>query len=317
MSVDDVTVYRMSKSGECVRALVADQYEHPEVRSPQMGGLLERTAQEGVLHEEWVKSKLRSEGLDIIGEQEEMVIQVLPRVVMVGHIDGLVVEPGVDNQLLEIKSMSTKQFDLWAKNGFSQFPRYAAQITSYMKAFDFAYDVRYVVKRRDDGLISTTIIPRDQPPADWNAIQAKIITAERYRRTGDYPPCDLSRDKQWMCSFKYLHDEEMETPAGATQEEQMAMAELVLWFRQLKDVEVAGEEAGKERKGKVSPSILNLLGERDKIIVEVEGKKYLIERRRASGSRVDTTELRALHPEIAATVERPYESFYPVVREVT
>lgn len=314
MTIANPVIYRMSSSGDCVRALVAKQYEHDEVRWADTKALLERSAEEGNLHERAVKEKLTAEGWIITGEQDEFVIQVLPGVLLVGHGDGLIAESAKARpMLLEVKSMSSKQFAKWASGGFKNFPRYAAQITSYMTA-NPDLDVMYVVKRREDGLISTTIIKAGETPIPFKTIRSKILTAERYRRKGDYPPCDEST---WGCPFGYLHDEETEgdEPAELTEEMEAVLADLVGIYRELKAREDDGEEAAQERKEKINPSIMNILGGNDLAEVEVGDKRYTVRKMRQDRKWLNLDRLRAEMPEVAEKYQENKAIEFPVVRE--
>ena len=314
MTVVAPIIYRMSKAGECVRALVAGQLEHPEVRTEDHKALLERTAGEGALHEGSVKDKLREEGVRVINEQMELTIPILPGVLLVGHIDGMVeIGDPYPSELLEVKSKSTRQFERWVREGFSGFPDHAAQITCYMAALP-DHPVRYMVKRREDGFVDITLIPANQPPMLFKDIRKKILVAESYRRRGEYPPCDIPRNNQWWCAFKYLHDEEESPPPGATVEEQEALVELAQWYLHLKAIEDDGKDAEKERKEKVNQSILNLLGDRDRVMVEISGENYIVGKSKASGKGIDLAKLRSMYPEIASEMETPWETPYPTVR---
>lgn len=314
MTIAAPVIYRMSKSGDCVRALVADQYEHPEVRWAETQALLERSAEEGNLHEGAVKAKLKKEGYTISGEQDEFVIQILPGVLLVGHGDGFAQKKPEAPKLLEVKSMSSKQFAKWIKGGFDAFPRYAAQITSYMTA-NPGLDVLYVVKRREDGLETRIIIPAGETPIPFKVIRSKILTAERYRRKNDYPPCDLAT--QWGCPYGYLHDEaeDLDEPVELTDEMEAVLVDLVSDYRRLKEIEDAGEEAAQERKEKINPSLLNMLGGHNKVEVEWEGKTWTVRKSGQSRTYVDTEALRAEYPEIVEKYEKTSRVEFPLVRE--
>lgn len=312
MTIANPVIYRMSASGDCVRALVAKQYEHEEVRWEDTKKLLERSADEGVLHEKAVKDKLIADGWEIFGEQDEYVIQILPGVLLVGHGDGFA-RKDKGTFLLEVKSMSSKQFAKWISKGFDNFPRYAAQITSYMTA-NPKMDVMYVVKRREDGLINTTFIEAQRTPIPFKTIKSKILTAERYRRKGDYPPCD---ENTWGCPFGYLHDEDVEGGASAelTEEMEAVLSDLVRLYREFQVREKDGEEAADERKMKIVPSMMNILGANDLVEVEVDGKMWTVRRTRQDRKWIDLDRLRAdMGEEIKKYEEnRPIE--FPVVRE--
>lgn len=311
MTISNPIIYRMSGAGDCVRAMVAKQYEHKEVRQTERQQLMDRSAEEGNLHEKAVKDKLRSEGWVISGEQDEYTIQILPGVLLVGHGDGMVTKEST--LLLEVKSMSSKQFAKWIKDDFKSFPRYAYQITAYMEA-NPGLDVMYVVKRREDGMVNTQIIQAGNTPVPFKKIRSKILTAERYRRKGEYPPCD---ENPWGCAFFYLHDEEIEetAPAELTEEMEAVVVDLVTSYRRLKEIEDAGEDAATERKATISPALLNMLGENPVMEVEVDGVTYTVKKSGQNRTYVDLESLRAEEPEIAKRYEKSSRVEFPLVRE--
>lgn len=322
----DSIIYRMSKSGYCVRALVASQYDMPERRTPKTQDLLDRSADEGRLHEVAIREQLRAQGYVIVGEQDEYVLDILPKVFLVGHGDGFIsAEPGLNDEeyfdLHEIKSMSSKQFSKWQSGKFTYFPGYAAQITSYMKS-NPGRRVRYDVKRREDGLLSTMYIPADEPPLDFKDIRKKIVTAELYRRRGDYPACDLDKQARFFCPFWYLHEEEEESEEDAeplSEEVEMALSELVVTYLDLKAREDDGKTAAAQRKdGGVNQGILNLLGNKSKVKVTIGDRTFEVKKQGGGGGkRIDIDALRAQEPEVAERFEKRDEKFeYPVVKEI-
>lgn len=239
-------------------------------------------------------------------------IQILPGVLLVGHGDGFA-RKDKGTFLLEVKSMSSKQYAKWVSGGFKNFPRYAAQITSYMTA-NPGLDVMYVVKRREDGLISITYIEAGRTPIPFKTIKSKILTAERYRRKGDYPPCD---ENTWGCPFGYLHDEDVEglAPTELTEEMEAVLSDLVRIYRELKARETDGEEAADERKLKIVPSMMNILGDNDFVEVGVDGKTFTVRRTRQDRKWIDLDRLRADMPEVISKYEENRPIQFPVVRE--
>lgn len=270
----DNWIYRASGSGSCVRYLVAAALGYGDQRGKKVDDLLERSAEEGNLHEEAVVRKLEEEGWEIEGQQDEINIQIIPGVFLRGHREGLKTKAGV-TELFEVKSMSTKQFTKWQNQGFDGFTNYAYQISGYMEHHP-GLDCEYIVKRREDGYITRMTIPADSPPIPFSVIRKKILIAEKWRRKEQLPPCDIAN--QWGCPVWYLHDEDDdEDVEPLTEEEQEILGELVAEYLELKAVEDKGKEAEKARK-KISPEILNMLGKLDTTDISWGGGKFKVSR---------------------------------------
>lgn len=306
-------IYRASGSGACLKYLVAIALGYEDQRGKKWDDLLDRSAREGNFHEETIIKTLKEAGIEVERQQEEVMIQIIPGVFIRGHIEGLVVlEP---RELLEIKSMSTKQFAKWTNRGFEAFPNYAAQITGYMQAFP-ELDVRYIIKRREDGHHTEFTIPAGEPPANWKAIRKKIILAEKYRKKGELPPCDT--DLQWGCPVWYLHDEDDpdQEVEELSEEETELLAELVENYRELKEIEERGKKAEEERK-KLNPKILNMLGKgTDQRKFKWKGKDYQVTRRKGGGARLDKAKIKEIiGDDRMEEVETKYRYEYPIIKE--
>lgn len=283
---DDKVIYRASSVGDCTRALVASSMGHEERRGKEVNELLSRSANEGNLHEDAVRQLLVKEGWEVLGEQDVTEVRVLPGVFIRGHTDGVMLSPDGEEMLLEVKTMSTKQFAKWQTGQFKQFPKYAYQISCYMRGHR-GLDVMYMVKRREDGMISRLVIPGDEPPVSWGKVAAKVALSERARKKGDYPKCDVAN--QWGCPFWYLHDE-VDPEDGLTDlsdDEIVIIGDLAQGYLELKALEEAGKEAEGIRKANFNRQLLNMLGEMQNVIVEHEGALYKVRRGGGGGSRFD------------------------------
>jgi hypothetical protein len=211
---DGALAIRASALGRCVRALWAVLDGIEPVASPEW---LNQSAEEGHLHEGAVRDKLREQGWLIEDDQDTVELWVVPKkVVIVGHIDGWGVPPnhmaGLDDHLVEIKSMSRNVFDQWMKNRFEYRPSYAWQISAYMLAKGWPDEFTkclYVSKRRDDGTIDEWVF--DEPPYDLKAIRHKALAVLKAWKTGEMPDCDLPPDQRFPCPVFFLHDEDPET----------------------------------------------------------------------------------------------------------
>ena len=284
-------VYRASGLGNCVRALVAIAGGYGEAISRDHKDLLGRTAEEGNLHEGAVIDKLAKEGWVWESTQDITSVQVIPGVVIRGHIDGRGALPGDPLHILEVKSMSNKRFDRWMKQGFEGFLKFAYQITAYMQAFP-DHDVIYVVKRREDGFEHRQIIPAGEAPLSWSAVKRKVLAVEGYRRKGAFPACDITGTDAYFCPFFYLHDEVVDEPTEMTEEMSILLGELVPRRLELKGMEDEGKQAEEDRKA-LDKEILNLMGSADKVMVEIDGENYQITKVNSGGSSLDNAALKS------------------------
>lgn len=316
----DNWIYRASGSGACIRELVAIALGYDEQRGKKWDDLLERSAREGNFHEETIiRGFEESMDVEVISKQQEVNIQIIPHVFIRGHIEGILAygeemwEERPD-ELLEIKSMSNQQFQKWINHGFDKFPKNEFQISTYMQAFP-EFDVRYVVKRREDGQDNERVIKAGNPPIPFSKVRRKIILAEKYRRKGELPPCDT--DLQWGCPVWYLHDEEdPEDVVPLGEEEEQMMGEIAGNFLKYKEIENEGKVAEEDRK-RLGKQALNLLGKLDQTEVSHNGKKYRITRRKGGGSKYDDAKLlEMLGEDRLAEAKTKYSYEFPVIIEV-
>lgn len=314
---DGTVVYRASSLGSCIRALVAigrDNYQ--EAMGKERVELLERSAEEGNLHEGAVIRKLIQEGWEQLTAQGVVEIEIIKGVIVRGHTDGTLTKgTRSEAKLLEVKSMSNKRFDRWVRQGFDGFPKYAYQISAYMQAHP-GMDVLYVVKRREDGFEQRMTIPHDQPPVAWKVIRKRVLTAESHRRKrASFPDCDLSPQERYWCPFFYLHDEEdpNEGAVEMTDEDLAVLADMIPKRNELKRVEDAGKVAEEERK-QLDKEIVNLMGATKSVPgLETADGVVNVTRVDSSGASLDQDKLRAELGEDLESFYKRYQYSYPKV----
>ena len=194
----DKPVYRMSHVGACARALSAQRLGYPTEPTPPW---LQRAADEGKMHEIWIRDQLRTEGYEVWADQEELILEY-PNFVLTGHIDGRVRKNGKE-QLLEIKSMSQYEFDRWMKGRFDEFAAYAAQITCYLKGTGLP-EFLYLCKNRSSGYIDRNVIVG--APADFNNILVKLEHIEECVALGTLVDANYNPDsiECRRCNYKDL-----------------------------------------------------------------------------------------------------------------
>lgn len=325
-------VYRASATGQCVRSMVAAAMGEQEVRAKDRQALMDRSANEGNIHEPAIVESMKAQGWTFVTTQETVTVKVMPGVIIRGHTDGRAIAPsgfeyeggpwspagdysGVEHGS-EIKTMSTKQYAKWISGYFKNFPHYAAQVTAYMEATGLPF--MYWVKRREDGMMS--VLRLETPPMEFGVIKKKILVAERYRRRNEskrgteWPACDVPT---YGCPFFYLHDEEQVglEPEELNEDEAAIVNELAAEFVRLKDIEVAGKEAETARK-EVQKQIVNMIGKRKAITATVDGVPIRITKSNGSGSSVDMAALKAKYGD--ATIDafkKKYSYEYVTIKE--
>ena len=145
-------IIRMSESGHCVRALTAQKSGRYQNIAKAPPVWLQQSADEGKMHEIWIRNELKEKGFAVWGDQEELKLEY-PEFILLGHIDGKCrfLDATYDaEELLEIKSMSEYQYQRWHRGKFAEFPQYASQLSCYMTATELN-NVRYIVKNRSSG----------------------------------------------------------------------------------------------------------------------------------------------------------------------
>ena len=325
-------VYRASSSGQCVRAMVAAAMGEKEVRGKERQELMSRSADEGVLHEPAIVEDLKKVGWVFVTTQETVTMKVLPGVIIRGHTDGRAVAPsgfiyegggyspagdfsGVEHGV-EIKTMSTKQFAKWTSGKFRDFAGYAAQLTSYMEGTGLPF--LYVVKRREDGMMSTVRV--ETPPVPFSVIKKKIIVAEKYRRRNEakkgteWPTCDVST---YGCPFFYLHDEDQVSLVAEelNEDEQRIVDDLTDKFLMWKRVEEAGKDAEGKRKA-IQKEILNMMGDRKVVKATGETGGLVVTKSNGGGSTLDEAGLRAkVGDAVVDSFKRKYSYEYVTIKE--
>jgi hypothetical protein len=175
----------MSSSGHCSKSLCAMLLNYPKKDKPSW---LSTTAEEGNLHEDAIKNKLKKEGLIVEDNHQEcsvckerygtgrsgIHVEIeRDKFLLVGHMDGLVHEK--DNcenvKILECKSMSQNEFYRWLNKEFGNFPGYANQLSCYMQAIG-VYEALYIVKNRNSG--QTNRYELNTIPVPFNVIEEKL-----------------------------------------------------------------------------------------------------------------------------------------------
>jgi len=198
--INNVWLYRGSNCGICLRALTAARLGYMEASPPAW---LLNVARRGCEIELSYKDHRRKSGTRIAAEQVEVRVLVPgTSAIIVGHIDGIEIDKRP--YLLEVKSMSEKQFAKWMIFRFEEFPNYLAQISVY--AWAIKLPVKYVVIPRHLGIehANVSYFNRDDIIRFGGGIDKvfdRIRKVEEWAKKRELPECDSD---SLYCRFDYL-----------------------------------------------------------------------------------------------------------------
>lgn len=259
-------IYRASSMGYSIERLSAPHLGYEPIGPPES---LQAAFDEGHRLEPIVIEKLETDGWTITGQQKEVNIDIIPGVAIIqGHIDGLCVRPNcVAEEVLEVKTMSHKNFLDWKSNGWdSKLPliqKYKWQASCYM----FGTGLAHVLVGWDKQTGEYWVEVENRPFHLISDLANKVAAAEQAIKDG-IPPSDC---QDWGCPFWYLHENKDAIP------EEKADGELDTLM-------TAWLEA--DRKKKIYEGEAKALRE---MIVEFAGEKIVGKVRGSQGVTVTTT----------------------------
>jgi hypothetical protein len=200
----DIAIYRASAFGSCIKELVALRTAHLSGFVPEpFPQRFKKIFADGHRGEQVIIDDLTAAGWTITRQQEEINWEILPGVIIRGHIDGVAEDPVGEAHIFDAKTTSAKYGiakDLQA--------RYDLQLSIYGHALGLDSAVLGVgTKDPETGDVVKVDVHGPTPLAvSIAAIRAKAAKIEslarHYEETGDYPTCD---EKQYPCSAYRLH----------------------------------------------------------------------------------------------------------------
>lgn len=199
---NDKIIYRASSVGLPLRCLTAARTGYDALPPPEY---LANAAEAGNRAEVIVKAQLRVEGYKISGEQGVIELEVLPGIIVRGHMDAThcVLPDTTEDRILEVKSMSERVFNEWLTYGFERFHTYAAQVSVYMAARQS--QAVYAAVNRDSygGELELDVrILRDYPVSIPSIID-HIAQVEEAAKDNILPQCTGAK---YQCPYNYLCD---------------------------------------------------------------------------------------------------------------
>lgn len=248
------SVYKMSESGACSKALAATRlgYEY----APPSGGGGEVVMREGKRHEIHIAEDLAEMGYELedagecmqcreefgatgIGGHHVEINTFLIR--LIGHIDRYLV---IDGQRFpcEFKSMGVFPYQKFKKEGLIGYPGYVSQEACYIGYMQ--KPGLYVVKDRNSGEMSIYTVPFGDVvipghtilPINMtlDAVLDKIHQVDVAVRGNELPDCDV--EDRW-CGFRYLCDKKVKAEEGLPEATQEELLEAVSIWREGKALE--------------------------------------------------------------------------------
>lgn len=201
-------VYRASSLGGCAKRLIAERLGYQPLEPPAKYRELFAKGDDA---EKSVIKQMRFRGDRVWAQQREVSFKVSDRVVVEGHIDGLVNlnRSGMmlDTHILEVKSMSDSEYQKFLKSTLNMgghMERYKWQISAYMHAMRLPCWLA-VVNRDRPGLWESVI---NTPFYTIDEINIRVFTIEALARNAGLPQtCDQS---MFPCPFYYLHEDSPE-----------------------------------------------------------------------------------------------------------
>lgn len=292
-------------------AVVAAKMGYKGKRNQKTQDMLMTAAKEGNLHEGAIVEELKNTyKWRVWGGQELVELQIIPKVIIRGHIDGFCKPPRIrKTRLVEIKTMSKDRFKKWMASGETSrerllspdFKKYAWQISDYMHAYKMT--AMYVVKNRDSGELDIGWI--ETPPIDLKTIRAKVISVEMWAKRGEMPECEAESGERWFCEYPYLHDI-TPFPGNEPENEKEVVGDIseVLvnsiaehYYETAK--KTAYLNALDDERKEIGQKLIEAMGGVDMPKVQVFGE-YEIKRTDSSSSKLDT---KGLANELGITVE--------------
>lgn len=237
MSGVGMRVYRASSLGYSLEALVAPHLGFEPVNPPEF---IQKAFDEGNRIEPLAIEKLREMGWFIRTAQNEVnangdyqievELEVIPgKVIVVGHLDGILHHPAEDSMVVEIKMMADQLWRAFKKHGWDApglVQKYKWQASAYMLATGLAH---YMVAWNKD-TEELHIIDTYEPFYTISDIAAKLAQAEEFIEQGLVPDgCD-----DFPCPFYFLHPPKDEVARVEDDELETLLAEWLLCDKQEK-----------------------------------------------------------------------------------
>ncbi len=240
---DNKIEFRMSSAGACSRKLTAQYLKYDATPEPDW---LADAAEEGNIHEQLVKKKLRMQNYMISSEQEEL-FREEQHFNIRGHIDGKITGSNMPLSLLEVKSMSQFEFDRWQKGQFEAFRQYRAQMDLYLHYTDLQ-QCFYAVKNRSSGYLSTQVFQRDanhyhnilRLQLKLSAVVEHILDKQLHEAEFDESNIECRR-----CRYQYL----CRKPIVYTEQQSSVIDHATIIWRRGKSLQDEGQRLVDEARG--------------------------------------------------------------------
>jgi len=235
--------YRASSLGSCTRALAAARQELEPYRGALPGRVAE-VFERGHKAEEVGIGWLNAHGYAVTDRQRETVVQLTPRLKIVGHIDCIIQHPreGTRPSIVDVKSQSEEEFANPSIKNSAFWPRYVWQFGSYQVGLQMPMAVLRVCG--DEAVLEHV----DTLP-DRAMLLSRVLQVEALARA-DLRGVSCDRDDYPCPYFRLLHDNEYE------EREDGRLADLALHYNRL-GVEI---EPLERRRKEIRQELIKELG---------------------------------------------------------
>lgn len=196
-------IYRASSFGNCIKELVAIRCG---IKPAPWPALFKQKFADGHRGEDTIISMMEARGFTVTRRQEEINWEILPGIVIRGHIDGVSQYLQENPRIFDAKTTSA-QYGI--APGLQA--KYDLQLSIYGHALGLDQAMLAVgTKERFTGdVMSTDTHNVDTLPWTVQAIKIRAARiealAKMYEETGEFPECDV--ESRYPCGVHFLHDD--------------------------------------------------------------------------------------------------------------
>lgn len=245
---DGTIVYRASGLGMCDRIYAALEQGYEPASYPAW---FQQVLDEGTAMEQSIREKFMEEYGEVVeGDQQEVELEIMPGIVIRGHIDGKILDLGVtglDDALWEGKKVRPSGWDAFKRKGVEWHKNYPMQVSVYMHGLGverlFFTGGLYDPEKQE--ILETYTHAYHQPPVNLLGIRKRIAKLEGLIDSGkDARDIACPTTPDYPCPFFFLHDEDAGEPAVRPGDD--VIAPLVTELARLQDEKAALDKSSRD-----------------------------------------------------------------------
>ena len=210
---DGTIVYRASGLGMCDRIYAALEQGYEPASHPAW---FQQVLDEGTAMEATIREMFVEEYQQIVeGDQQEVELEIMPGIVIRGHIDGYLPDKEGD-ALWEGKKVRPSGWEAFKRKGVEWHKNYPMQVSVYMHALgtEHLLFTGGLYDPEKEEIIETYTHAYHQPPVNLLGIRKRIAKLEGLIDSGKHAmdiACPSTPD--YPCPFFFLHDEDAGEPS--------------------------------------------------------------------------------------------------------